>query len=92
MACTRSANPWHVPCRGRISWDGRISPKPGCQQWPDEDQVSSSRPDAGRIRLHLDNEAKSPSRIGRGPVTPTAGRCPPHLDKAARRLKKIIKI
>ena len=73
------------------SHDGHKSPQSGCQQWPDEDQESSSRPDGEGIRLHLDNEAKFPSRIGRGPVTPTAGRCPPRPDKAARRPEKIIK-
>ena len=46
--------------------------------------MSSSRPGAGRIQLHLDNEAKSPSRIDHGLVTPMAGQCPPHPDKAGR--------
>ena len=69
-----------------------MSPWPGCLQWPDEDQGSSSRPGGEGIQLHLDNEAKFPSRTGRGLATPTAGQCHPRPGTAARRPENIIKI
>ena len=90
--CSQFASHRLVPCLGTIYLDGHIYPSLGCPQRPDEDPTSSSRPSAGRTRLHLDNEARSPSQTGHGLGTPTAGRCPPCPDMAARRPEKMIKI
>ena len=88
--CNLFASHRLVPCLGTIYPDGHIYPSLGCPQWPDEDPMSSSRLGVGRTWLHLDNEARSPSRTGRGPGTPTAALCPPRLGTAATRPKKII--